>query len=385
VNVTWENEAPTADAGPDQGVDEGVTVTLDGSNSADLDDGIASYLWNQTGGPPVTLSDTGTVGPTFVTPPVGAGETLMLTFQLKVVDNGGLQATDEVSITINDNGITGFPDDMVTTACSTGESVGLRVDTGGNCTSLETIDPSTIADTTNRPENLIYSLISMQIKVNSAGETATGTVDLGTPAPEGYRWYKYSPTNGWTDYSAHAVFNATRNQVTVTWTDGGIGDDDGVANRVIVDPSGLGTAAAATPEPEPEPEPVPTPESTPSPAPSDDGGGGGGGCFIASSAFGSPVEARVTILRNFRDTYLLHYALGRVFNGIYNKYSPPVAHYLEKHEALKAVVRIGLTPAVAFSYLVLHLGMATTATVVILIFLLPIILVLFCRRRIRRY
>jgi hypothetical protein len=271
VNVTWDNEVPTADAGPNQAVDEGVTVTLDGSNSADPDDGIASYLWEQTGGPPVTLSDTRAVGPTFVTPPVDpSGVTLI--FQLTVMDNGGLQATDEVSITISDNAITGFSDDVVTTTYSTGESVGLKVDTGGNCISLHTIDPSTITDATNRPEDLIYGLIDIQIKVTTPGDTASGTIYLATPAPEGYGWYKYSLTNGWTDYSAHALFNATRDQVTLTWIDGGIGDDDGIANGVIVDPSGLGIAASTL---------EPTPESTPTPATSDDGGGG---CFIDTAA-----------------------------------------------------------------------------------------------------
>ncbi|MGB7066703.1 MAG: PKD domain-containing protein, partial [Syntrophobacteria bacterium] len=42
------NDPPTADAGPDQNVDEETTVTLDGSNSSDPDDGIESYLWKQT-------------------------------------------------------------------------------------------------------------------------------------------------------------------------------------------------------------------------------------------------------------------------------------------------------------------------------------------------
>jgi uncharacterized repeat protein (TIGR01451 family) len=50
VIVSWFNDPPTADAGEDQTVDEGVTVTLDGSGSADADDGIQSYRWTQTAG-----------------------------------------------------------------------------------------------------------------------------------------------------------------------------------------------------------------------------------------------------------------------------------------------------------------------------------------------
>ena len=95
---------PTADAGPDQTVDEGVTVTLDASNSSDPDpdDGIASYLWEQTDGTSVTLSDRASDQPTFTAPDVGPdGESL--TFQLTVTDNGGLQAQDTCIVSVLNN------------------------------------------------------------------------------------------------------------------------------------------------------------------------------------------------------------------------------------------------------------------------------------------
>ncbi len=98
------NNAPVADAGPDQTVDEGVTVTLDGSNSWDPEDGSElSYLWEQTVGPSVTLSDPTAVQPTFTAPDVGPGG-ISLTFQLTVTDSGSLQDTDTCIVNIDDLG-----------------------------------------------------------------------------------------------------------------------------------------------------------------------------------------------------------------------------------------------------------------------------------------
>jgi RHS repeat-associated protein len=242
VNVTSLNLPPTASAGPDQIVDEGSTVTLDGSNSKDLDDGIFSYFWEQLSGTAVTLSDPTAINPTFVTPPVDTKGTA-LTFQLRVKDTEGLQATANVTVTIKDNGITGFPDDVVTLTSATGENIGMKEDNGGNCTELVSIDPSTLPDTPEKPEKLIYSLIDLKIKVDRPGAKAEITFYLPNPAPLDYRWYKYNSSNGWYDYSANTYFNVARDQVTLVLIDGGAGDDDGVANGIILDPSGLGTGA----------------------------------------------------------------------------------------------------------------------------------------------
>jgi len=100
VNVTWENEPPQANAGMDQTVDEGVVVTLDGSFSLDIDDGIASYLWTQVGVPAVTLSNPASSQPTFVASDVGP-EGTSLTFNLTVSDSGGLKNTDSCIVNIS--------------------------------------------------------------------------------------------------------------------------------------------------------------------------------------------------------------------------------------------------------------------------------------------
>jgi hypothetical protein len=100
VNVTAANRPPVANAGADQVVNEGILVTLNGSNSSDPDGSIRSYLWTRTAGPSVTLSSSTSAQPTFTAPNVGTTGA-SLTFQLTVTDNGGLQATDSCIVNVS--------------------------------------------------------------------------------------------------------------------------------------------------------------------------------------------------------------------------------------------------------------------------------------------
>lgn len=61
VRISTENSQPVANAGPDQAVAVGETVTLDGSDSRDADGNVLSYLWALTTRPDAsqaTLQDT---------------------------------------------------------------------------------------------------------------------------------------------------------------------------------------------------------------------------------------------------------------------------------------------------------------------------------------
>jgi len=159
---------------------------------------------------------------------------------------------------VSDNNIAGFPADVITFKTSTDEDVGIKACTGGHITSLQAVSPDLISDSEGQPDNLIYGLIDMEITVDTPGDTVQVTVYLPEAAPADYTCYKYLSGSGWIDFSSNATFNPARDQVVLTLTDGGDGDDDGVVNGVIADPSGLGTS----------------PETS--------SNSGGGGCFIST-------------------------------------------------------------------------------------------------------
>lgn len=116
-------------------------------------------------------------------------------------------------------------------------------------------------------------------------------------------------------------------QLTVT-DDSGLSASDTVAVRLG---SGVFTASSA------------------SGAESGGGGGGGGGCFIATAAYGSAEASDVKDLRAFRDRYLQTNFFGRAFVSVYYKLSPRFADAIRPHPTLRALVRNGLVPYVAFA------------------------------------
>ena len=91
-----ENNAPVAEAGPDQSVDAGAAVSLDGSVSSDPDRDDLTYVWTQTSGPSVTLSGASSAAPRFTAP----NEDATLVFSLTVNDGTVDSAADTVAITV---------------------------------------------------------------------------------------------------------------------------------------------------------------------------------------------------------------------------------------------------------------------------------------------
>lgn len=91
--------APTAVAGPDQTVAEGVTVLLDGTGSFDPNADLLTYSWSQTAGASVLLSDATAISPTFAAP-TGLLSDATLIFELIVTDGTYTSVADAVTITV---------------------------------------------------------------------------------------------------------------------------------------------------------------------------------------------------------------------------------------------------------------------------------------------
>ncbi len=166
ITVTAMNNAPTADAGSDQNVAVGATVTLDGSGSSDPEGATLDYLWAQSGGMPrVILSDVLAVNPTFTMPVVGDGEALE--FTLFVLDSVN-SAQDTVVIRPD---LAPVFDDLLTdqiyiigTAIT---NLILPVATGGN-------DALTYTLTPELPAGLVFDATTRQL---SGTPTATASTD----------------------------------------------------------------------------------------------------------------------------------------------------------------------------------------------------------------
>lgn len=97
VQVSTSHVPPTANAGPNQTVLVGATVTLDGSGSFDLNNAPLTYAWFVASVPPgssATLSGANTVNPTFVADKSG-------NYKIQLLVNDGVSNSTLASVTIS--------------------------------------------------------------------------------------------------------------------------------------------------------------------------------------------------------------------------------------------------------------------------------------------
>ncbi len=99
------------------------------------------------------------------------------------------------------------------------------------------------------------------------------------------------------------------------------------------------------------------------------------GCFIATAAFGSPLEGHVVTLRKFRDRFLVENAIGKKLVRWYYHHSPALARQIANSDALKSVVRSALYPVAWVCGLAVSAGLWSAASIVGIFLFVPLLLV----------
>lgn len=96
TNTIFVNQPPSANAGVNKSITLPTSsVTLSGSGT-DPDGTITAYLWSQVNGPSTAVFSSTTTATTTVSTLVAGS----YTFRLRVTDNGGTTATDDVTVTV---------------------------------------------------------------------------------------------------------------------------------------------------------------------------------------------------------------------------------------------------------------------------------------------
>ena len=133
-------------------------------------------------------------------------------------------------------------------ATGTGQITVATLTGGTNLTDVMVVsatDPS--INPNGKPSDLAFTdgLVHYKVTGVATGGTVQVQITFPTAIPAGSKIYKVD-SNGFHDFSANAII--IDKTVTLTLTDGGSGDSDGVANGVIVDPVGVASPMSMPPD-----------------------------------------------------------------------------------------------------------------------------------------
>ena len=186
--------------------------------------------------------------------------------------------------------------------------IGLSIENANTVSAILSISAVDTVDFDFTPEDeeiirqLPYGLINFKLAVDRPGDAAVVTVHFSQPVSTSAKWVKFDSVQGvWLDYSAYAEFSDDGMSVSIEFVDGGFGDDDGVANGVIVDPSGLDLSSRAESFSVEVADNLDTDDTDGGEeGDSDNGSGSGSGCFVTGAmeetTAGFPLTAACTLL-----------------------------------------------------------------------------------------
>lgn len=107
-------------------------------------------------------------------------------------------------------------------------------------------------------------------------------------------------------------------------------------------------------------------------------------CFVATAAYGSPLEKEVTTFRAFRERFLMRSELGKSFIRAYYHYGPKAAKFISSSDTRRSIARAALALPLAFSKFALREGGYAAIGLLVVIFGSPVAVALFAWIRRKR-
>ena len=173
------NAAPTVNAGQDQEVVEGATVTLSGT-ATDDDGDTLTYEWTHDGTLAITITGSDSLSASFAAPNVAANTTVTVTL---TVNDGTVNVTDTLQVTITDSPnaaptVNAGQDQEVVEGATVTLS-GTATDDDGDTLTYEWTHDGTLAITITGSDSLSASFAAPNVAANTT-VTVTLTVNDGT-------------------------------------------------------------------------------------------------------------------------------------------------------------------------------------------------------------
>lgn len=129
------------------------------------------------------------------------------------------------------------------TATSTGTGTASFTASAGTITGMTSVSEGSLpaAAQATKPTSFPNGLFSFDITGLTPGQTVTVTITLPAGSAPTQYWKYHASEGGWIQIPMTVV--GPPNVITITLVDGGLGDDDGLPNGVIVDQGGPGGGA----------------------------------------------------------------------------------------------------------------------------------------------
>ena len=271
ITVNNVNQAPVINLDNSLTITEGDIVNITASVN-DPDNNLSNLQWQQINCTDdcieLPINDQPSIR--FLAPAISAADTgKQLEFVLTASDSNGLSSSAGITLSLNDNGISDFPDDAISFTSFNGRPMAISLESQDSNVSavisqLQAEDSNQISDTANRPVSFPFDLSEIEVTLSQPGAAVQLTLYFPEAIPDNMDFYQYlsddgwvntthardfndirfSNILGWSEIAEEVEFSNDRRSVVILLTDGGPSDDN-PADNVISTQSGIGEKPAS--------------------------------------------------------------------------------------------------------------------------------------------